>query len=358
MQENNTSNNSVFSLAILVHRFLAWISFLFSKTKIILIGTFVGLVLTLLANYIISPTYYARSRFVLDNAAGGGLGDISSLASLAGINASSFLEASSLFQLDNIQELYQSDQILRETLLAKTAFKGDTMLIIQRFMLADKLDKKWASEGVSISDFDALPYSRTQDSLVKELVEDIQKKYLLVNKPSRKTTILEVGFDHKDEALALTFNKELVKRVNEFYYETKTKKSGLNVAVLQRQSDSMKRVLDESLLILAEVDQRVANPNPLRKVSLVPYQKAMINTQANSAIYQEVLKQLEIAKITHRNKMPLIQMIDQPSYPLKNSRWKLLKTIVLGAFFGGFLTVLGLSAKRLFTSIMKQSTQV
>ena len=38
----------------------------------------------------------------------------------------------------------------------------------------------------------------------------------------------------------------------------------------------------------------------------------MIDVQANSAIYQELLKQLELAKVTHRNNMPLIQVIDSP----------------------------------------------
>ena len=136
-------------------------------------------------------------------------------------------------------------------------------------------------------------------------------KYLIVNKPSRKTTILEVGFNHKDEILAKKFNENLVEIVNNFYFKTKTLKTGLNLEILQRQADSIKIILDSSIMMLAETDQRIPNPNPLTKVSLVPYQKAMINVQSNGAIYQELLKQLELAKVSHRNKMPLIQIIDQ-----------------------------------------------
>ena len=57
-------------------------------------------------------------------------------------------------------------------------------------------------------------------------------------------------------------------------------------------------------MILAETDQRIPNPNPLSKINLVPYQKAMIDVQANSAIYQELIKQLELAKVTHRKQKP------------------------------------------------------
>ena len=193
--------------------------------------------------------------------------------------------------------------------------------------------------------------SRVQDSLIKDLVKLIKKEYLLVDKPSRKTTILEIGFDHKDEVLAKTFNENLVQIVNQFYNKTKTLKTGANLKILQRQSDSVKIVLDSSIMILAETDQNIPNPNPLSKVNLVPYQKAMIDVQANSAIYQELLKQLELAKVTHRNNMPLIQVIDKPSYPLENSRWKLFKTLIYGLIFGFSFSVFSLSLKRTTESL-------
>ncbi len=47
------------------------------------------------------------------------MGDLSSLASLAGINASSFIDASSLFQIDNIQELYRSNSMIKKTLMSQ-----------------------------------------------------------------------------------------------------------------------------------------------------------------------------------------------------------------------------------------------
>ena len=96
--------------------------------------------------------------------------------------------------------------------------------------------------------------------------------------------------------MAKIFNENLVKIVNEFYQKTKTLKTGSNLNILQRQSDSVKIVLDSSIMILAETDQNIPNPNPLSKVNLVPYQKAMIDVQVNSAIYQELLKQLRTSK--------------------------------------------------------------
>jgi len=241
--------------------------------------------------------------------------------------------------------------MIKKTLLSKSKIDKKNVLIIERFIKAENLEKKWSSVGFNIKNLSSNNSSRVQDSLIKDLVKLIKKEYLLVDKPSRKTTILEIGFDHKDEVLAKIFNENLVKIVNEFYQKTKTLKTGSNLNILQRQSDSVKIVLDSSIMILAETDQNIPNPNPLSKVNLVPYQKAMIDVQVNSAIYQELLKQLELAKVTHRNNMPLIQVIDKPSYPLENSRWKLFKTLIYGLIFGFSFSIFSLSLKRTVESL-------
>ena len=336
------------SLRFMFQGFKRWISFLISKKKLIFLGTVTLLFFTISYNYLLSPVYYARTTFVLDNEnSAGSMADLSSLASLAGINASSFIDASSLFQIDNIQELYKSNSMINETLLTSVSNENEDFIIIERFIKSEKLENKWKRLGVELKDFEYKKSSRVQDSLVKDLIKLIKKEYLIVDKPSRKTTILEIGFDHKDEVLAKTFNENLVSIVNNFYNKTKTLKTGLNMKILQRQADSIKMVLDASVMMLAKTDQSIPNPNPLTKVSLVPYQKLMIDVQANSAIYQELLKQLELAKVTHRNKTPLIQIIDKPDYPLESSKWKLLETLLYGLILGFSVSVLFLSSRRI-----------
>jgi len=340
------------SLSFLYERLKDWILFLFSKWGTIVLGTLCILFFTISYNYLVKPTYFARTTFVLDNDSTSSMGDLSSLASLAGINASSFIDASSLFQIDNIQELYRSNTMIKKTLMSTANDGKKDFKLIDRFIEVEKLKNKWDKLGVNINNFESTKtISRTKDSLIKELIKTIKKENLIVDKPSRKTTILEIGFDHKDEILAKTFNENLVKIVNQFYNKTKTLKTGSNLKILQRQSDSVKIVLDTSIMLLAEIDQSIPNPNPLSKVNLVPYQKAMIDVQANSAIYQELLKQLELAKVTHRNNMPLIQVIDSPNYPLENSRWKLLKTIVYGIIMGSIFSIFSLSFKRTIDSL-------
>ena len=348
MSEKNNHIEESISISFIVDSIKDWVSFIFSKRKIVIRGTIIIMILIISYNYIKSPVHYARTTFVLDNdTSSGSMGDLSSLASLAGINASSFIDASSLFQIDNIQELYRSSSMLKNTLLSSAKINDKEILIIERFAKAEKLINKWRKLGINLEDFKNKKLSRLQDSLIKESIKLIKKEYLLVDKPSRKTTILEIGFNHKDELLAKSFNENLVSIVNKFYFDTKTLKTGANLEILKKQSDSVKNVLNESILVLAEKDQNIPNLNALDKVSMVPYQKAMIDVQANSAIYGEIVKQLELAKVTHRNNMPLIQIIDKPILPLENSRWKLVKTFFLSFIIGVSSIILGLSFKRI-----------
>ena len=121
------------SLSFLYERLKDWILFLFSKWGTIVLGTLCILFFTISYNYLVKPTYFARTTFVLDNDSTSSMGDLSSLASLAGINASSFIDASSLFQIDNIQELYRSNTMIKKTLMS-TANDGK-----KDFKLIDRL---------------------------------------------------------------------------------------------------------------------------------------------------------------------------------------------------------------------------
>lgn len=344
------------SLGYLIKRFVYWVRFIFSKWLQIGIGTIAILLLVLAYNYLKPKVYTAKTTFVIDKDGSEGFGDIGSLASLAGVNLGSITEGSVLFQIDNIQELYKSRRMVEKTLLSDVDINGTSVKLIQRLATESDLENKWRDKEVELSQF-LKPrelYSRTQDSLLMESHKLVLEKFLFVGKPNRKATILEVGFQHKDEVLAKLFVEKHVQNVNQFYLETKTKKSSSNLSVLQFQADSVKRVLDRSLLTLAEIEESAPNRNPLYKTAQVPYQKALIDVQANGAIYEEIVKQLELAKVAHRNQLPLIQIIDQPRYPLQDNRWKLFKTLVVGTFLGLFLMISYLLLTQVISSALKE----
>ena len=301
-------------------------------------------------NYFKSPVYTARTSFVLDNNSESGLGQFSSLASLAGVNLNSFSGGSALFQIDNIQELYRSRRMIEEALLSPVN-NPDYDYLINFFADASEMGKAWEAE-IDPSDLDFSvkreAFSRVQDSLLMKLSVAIKENHLIVSKPSRKLSILEVTFSHKVEELAKVFNETLVRKVNEFYVETKTKKARESLSIIQSQTDSVKRVLDSSILALAEETERNPNLNKLLATANVKKQKLAIDVQTSGVVYGEMLKNLEIAKTGLRNLTPLIQIIDYPILPLEDNVWSLVKTLVIGLFLGGMIAITFYSSKYIY----------
>ena len=184
--------------------------------------------------------------------------------------------------------------------------------------------------------------------MLLNFTDNIRKKTLGVSKPSRKLTILNININDKDPYFAKAFNEKLVENVSHFYKLTMTEKSGKNLSILQNQADSVKLVLDNAMLELAEIQEGTPNRNPLYKKTLVQEQKLIIDMAASSAIYETVVTNLELAKITHRNNTPLIQIIDEPILPLPNSRWKLAKTLIYATALGLVVAFISLSFIRFY----------
>jgi hypothetical protein len=336
------------TLKEVVQRFQYWIGFFIGKWKTLLIAGLVGLILGAMASILKKPVYHAETTFVLEESDMSGINQMSGLASLVGVNLGSIGSTSGLFQGDNIMELYKSDNMLSKTLLSP--FDANSLLI-DRYIKFQKLDSKWSRKV----DFSALDFSIsrdkftvTQDSVIKEVSKLLREKHLSVEKPNRKLSIIQVNVSSKDEPFAKVFNETLVENVNTFYFETKTKKTAENLSILQSQADSVRNLLDESIVAYASTTDRVPNPNPILQTATVEARKRQVDVTASSAVYSEIVKNLEIAKVNHRNNSPLIQIIDTPRFPLKRTEIRLLKGMVFGAFIVGFMVLFYFYVRQLY----------
>jgi ribosomal protein L21 len=284
----------------------------------------------------------------------GGMGQMSGIANLLGVNIGGLGGTNGLFQGDNIMELYRSDRMLEETLLSPF---DSSVLLVERFIQTEELDKKWGSEV----DFASLDFAAalgtatvTQDSVVKEVAKLIREKQLSVVKPDRKLSIIQVSVSSKDEAFAKVFNETLVTKVNAFYFETKTKKTGENLRILQGQADSVRAILNQSIGALAYAQDRIPNANPLLSSATVDGRLKQVDVQSSASVFQEIVKNLEVAKINHRINSPLIQIIDAPKFPLTRSEIRLGKGMVSGALALGFLVLGMLYTRRLYQKHLKE----
>ena len=326
------------SLRQLAFRFRSFFYYLLSNYKLIIVSVVVAAVLGYLYT-LRKPVYTAETTFSLEESSN--MGQLSGLASMVGINVGALAEGdNSIFKGENIMELYTSRRMLEKTLLTEAETAGGKEKLVYRYIRERKLDKRWeGSPRLANINFDGPrpEFTRTQDSLLYEITDEIQEKVVAVDKPSRRLNIISVRVNSKDYSFAKLFNQELVKNVNEFYEETKTRKSAETVATLQHQADSIRKTLDFSVLEMASILESQPNINALNRTMMVPVQKKQIDVQASLAAYIEITKNLEAAKLNHLNKQPLIQIIDKPGNYLVSDKWKWYKGVVIGAFLGGVL---------------------
>tara|TARA_X000001036_G_scaffold81789_1_gene73598 strand:+ start:3126 stop:4196 length:1071 start_codon:yes stop_codon:yes gene_type:complete len=317
------------------------IHYLLLHWKKIVLGSLIIAFLRISYEIFRDPIYTAETTFIIE-VGEGDMSQLGSLASVVGINLNGISDDSQLFDTDHIVELYKSYKMLKLAFLSR-AGDAESERLITRFARGKKLLKRWHRDD-ELENF-SFEIAETDmgvkhDSLLIEVIDDFKKEQLIIAKPNRRLMILSVKVEDDDALFAEKFNTVLVKIVNQFYESTSTKKTGENLKILQSQADSTRIILDHLLDQLATISELQPNPNPLYYTNQVPFQKLQIDIEASAAVYEEIVKNLEMAKITHRNKKPLIQIIDEPVRPLQIDKSKPLKMIIISSLIGGLSMLL------------------
>lgn len=349
MSTIKTGEPDEISVTDLIARFNTTAGYVKKQWILILIISILGGITGLLYSSTRKTIYTATSTFVLDDGnKSNNLSRYEGLASMAGIDIGGS-PGNSIFQGDNILELYKSRIMIEKTLLSASIFQGKSQLLINRFLEFNKIeDNRTREENLLIEDFSGSPsnFSRTQDSIISEIVILFNKKILTVSKPDKKISIIRVDISNKDELFARDFNTRLVETVNNFYTQTKTKKSINNIKILNHLLDSIKIVLNNSMMGVASAIDASPNASPFVQRLKVTSQRKQIDVQASTAIYSELVKNLEISKMSLLQETPLIQLIDTPVLPLTESK---------SNRYVGFLTGFVLSSIAIIIVIMIQA---
>lgn len=350
--ENVANGTDEISLKEILLKTQAIYRYLKSRWFTILIAAILGGALGLVYSIFKKPIYTAICTFVLEESnKAGALSQYAGLASMAGIDIGS--SGGGVFQGDNILELYKSRTMLEKTLLCPVAFNGKNQLLIDRYIVANKLRERWKKhDGIDSIVFTGDPekFNRTQDSVVTDIIDALNKKALTVTKPDKKLSIINVTVKSPDEVFAQMFTLKLVENVNKFYVQTKTKKSNQSVQILTRQRDSVRAILNSSINGVASAIDATPNANPGLLTLRVPSQRKQVDVQASSNVYAEIVKQLELSKISLQQETPLIQVIDQPVLPLEINKTGHITGCLAGLVIGMLLSMMVLIVPPIFRS--------
>jgi uncharacterized protein involved in exopolysaccharide biosynthesis len=357
VDQNNTEqfDNDEISLKELVLKIKEWYQFLLTKWRLIILAGIIGGLIGFTYAYFQKPTYKAVLTFAMEEekSGGGGLGGALGLASQFGIDLGS--SGGGAFSGANLIELMKSRKLVEKTLLSPIEVDGKAQSLVEYYLAFNEIKKDWDEKpllkNVSFPiDADRTKFTLQQDSILKNLASGLIKKDLVISQKDKKVSILSIEMNSTNEQFAKVFCETIAKETSEYYVEIKSKKSKMNVDILQHQADSIRAELNSAITGVAAAADNVFNLNSAMNVRRTPSARRQVDVQANTAILTQLVGNLELAKVTLRKETPLLQIIDRPSFPLEKEKVGKLKSLVLGGFLAGFLTVLYL----VFSSLYKK----
>jgi len=283
------------------------------KYKILFFSVFFSL-MSFVVNLLIPIRYTATYLVINENTTSSKLDTYASLAELAGIDIPS--ANVNAYDGENIIEFIKGSEIIRTTLLSnyKDSFFLDVYLLLKGKPNSNLFINKEYHQN------------RENDSICNKVILEIQKK-LTVEKMNKKNDVITIQFTDQNEQFAFYFLYKLLENVSTHYKDYKTQKNYNYVSVLNNQVDSIKKVIHKKLEIVASKSDKDVNlvfNKP--KVKIFSEQQLL---QSANVLYNDLLKNLQIAKINLLSEKPFLHIIESPKMPLdSNKKSKVLVLLV------------------------------
>jgi len=277
--QQSVKQDEEISLKELALKIKEWVIYLKSKWLVIFLAGVFGAGIGLAYAYRQEPVYTAILTFALeDEKSGTGLSGAMGLASSLGIDLGT--SAGGAFSGANLIELMRSRTLVEKALLNPITVSNKKQSLASYFIEFKQLNKDWNNnpevKNIKFEPFaDRSTYTLQQDSILGNLYGAIAGPdgILSVSQKDKKISIINVEVKSTNELFSKVFTESIAKEVSEFYIETKSKKAKLNVAILQRQADSIRRELNAAITGVAVANDNTYNLNPalINELSLLTF---------------------------------------------------------------------------------------
>lgn len=331
--------NEEISLNDLIKKIILLIHYLKEKWIVIVFVCLLGGLIGYIYAYYQTPKYIASLSFALEDEKSGGGSAISGalgLASSLGLDMGG--GAGGAFSGSNLIELMKSRRLVEEALLKPVIIQNKKISLAELYLQFQGFRKKWEVENALNQKLQFLPnadrssFTLQQDSVMGIIYSSLIGSNLTVEQKDKKISIIYVQVTSENELFSKFFAEILAKEVSDFYIETKSKKAKTNVAILEKQTDSIRSELNNAITGVAIANDHTYNLNPALNVKRTPSAKRQVDVQANTAILTQLVANLEMAKATLLRETPLIQIIDVPILPLQKVRKSKLVTAIEFSF--------------------------
>jgi uncharacterized protein involved in exopolysaccharide biosynthesis len=333
--EKIADNNEINVISIL-ERLKHVKSLLILKWKLIMLVVILTSIIGIIFSTFTKIKYNSSLSFVVE---GEGATGLASLASTFGLGKGAANQG--VFSSANMLDLLKSRSLIEKALLEPLPYDKSKSFADLYFKFKGWDDVK--DEKIKNLKFKpntpSKKLSLEQNSILSDIYYTLTKKELEVEIKNPDNTIMYITLKIEDKDFCRYFPEELIKVSSEFYIETKTRKAKLNYTVLQQQTDSVRRELYNAITGVAAANDNTFLLNPAFNVKRVPSAHKEVSVQANQVILAELVKNLELSRMSLLNETPIIEIIDRPISPLVGTKMGKIKSGLIGGFLGGFLII-------------------
>tara|TARA_B110000444_G_C18828898_1_gene591979 strand:- start:171 stop:1208 length:1038 start_codon:yes stop_codon:yes gene_type:complete len=318
--------------------------YLLKRKSSIISASMLFLIIGLLYELNSDVNYNAELTFVVESdQSGGSLGAMSGIASQFGFDIGSG-SANSTFSQQNILELLKSRGVVVAALMQNGVINGKTDLLIEHYLRINQYKEDWDDIPIYFTFHGEL--TQTNDSVSGDIWRTICVDKLLIELQSDDANIINLSYSSLSDEFAKQFVESLIKQMSKMYVEHQTAQASNTLDFLQDRADSVfveLEIAEEEFAKVKDVNQRIVKATGrLKELQL------MRNVEVLGTMYLEIVKNLELSKITLLNNTPIINIIDRPILPLEQSANSKILLSFLGAFLGGFLSISFFVFKKLF----------
>lgn len=257
------------------------------------------------------PRYEAVLTFSVEDKSSG-MSSYAAMASQFGLDIPKG-DGGGAFKGDNIIEIFKSERIIEKTLSGKIPYGTDSIVLADLYLKDHAILGDIPAGTLLFGDPNM--NGRSKDSVLHIISARIRKENLQVDKFDKKLSIIKVVVISKNELFSEKFERALARTVYEFYVDSKVAKLKDGIHILENRIDSVRRALDVELY--GSANSQDQNMNAAVARVRIPYLQRQMNIQLLTTLYGELVKNLEMSKLTLQKEEPLIQLIDIPVPPLK-----------------------------------------
>ena len=346
--------NSEIQLKDILIKLLDYKAYLLKKKFIITAVSALFLVLGIIFAFSSDKKYTAVLTFVIEgqqgNTGGLGLGDMSGIAGQFGFDFGG--AAATTFSQNNILEYLKSRGVIKSALMQNRKVNEIDDLLIEHYLYINKIKDSWkTNKDLNPVSFHGI-LNQNNDSIIGEVWTSIIEEKLVVKLQSDEANIINLSYTSVNDEFAKMFVEVLIEEMSKMYVTYQTAQASNTISFLENRSDSVfieLEIAEEEFAKVKDINQRIVKASGrLKELQL------MRKVEVLNAMYLEIVKNLELSKLTLLNKTPIIQIIDKPILPLEEEVKSLLVFGILGLFLGAFLSLFFFIFRKLFIDALSE----